>query len=135
MDPPAATPALEAAAQQGLVFAHRVGLLVFSLVLLALILELVRRGHLKERYALLWLVTAAAGLVIGIFPGIVTGLSRVLSFQYLTLLFLVSFLFLLGLVLSFTVVISRLSERNRELTQEVALLENALRRVEKKLED
>jgi hypothetical protein len=132
---PEAAPSVEAVAQHGLVFAHRVGLLVLSVALLVLILELVRRGHLKERYALLWLVTAAAGFVIGVFPGIITGLSRVLSFQYLTLLFVVSFLFLLGLVLSFTVVISRLSERNRELTQEVALLEHALRRVEKRLED
>ncbi len=135
MDPSAAAPAVETAAQQGLVFAHRLGLLLFSVVLLVLILELVRRGRLKERYALLWLLTAAVGLVIGVFPGIVTGLSRVLSFQYLTLLFVVSFLFLLGLVLSFTVVISRLSEHSRELTQEVALLENALRRLEKKVED
>jgi len=114
-------------AQQGLTHEHRIALLVMSVTLLVTILELVRRGYLKERFALLWLATAGAGLVIGVFPGIITSVSALFSFQYLTVLFILSFVFLLGLVLSFTVVISRLSERNRELAQELALLENRLR--------
>lgn len=121
--------------QLGLQTAHRIELFVFSLALLGLILELVRRGLLKERYALLWLVVAGTGLVIGVFPGLIVLVSRLVHFQYLTVLFAVSFLFLLGLVLSFTVVISRLVERNRELTQEVALLATALARLEKRLGD
>jgi len=84
----------------------------------------VRRGHLRERYALLWLATSLFGLVVGLFPNLIVYFSRLMHFQFLTLLFVVSFLFLLGLVLSFTVVISRQSERNRKLTQEVALLAN-----------
>lgn len=111
---------------------HRAALLIMSLALLALVLELVRRGLLKERYALLWLATSFFGLVAGVFPGLIVRLSGLLHFQYVTVLFVLSFLFVLGLVLSFSVIISRLSERNRELTQEVALLENALRRLERK---
>lgn len=117
-------------AQQGLTFEHRFALLLMSVALLVIVLELVRRGYLKERFALLWLATAAAGLVIGVFPGIITAVSESFSFQYLTVLFVLSFVFMLGLVLSFTVVISRLSERNRELAQELALLDNRLRALE-----
>jgi hypothetical protein len=40
----------------------------------------------------------------------------------LTTLFLVSFIFLLAIVLHFTLVISQLFDRNRRLTQEVAWL-------------
>jgi len=122
------------AAQVGLQTVHRVALPLVSLLLLALILELVRRRLLRERYALLWLVTAGTGLLIGFFPGIIVRLSQIFHFQYLTVLFVLSFLFLIGLVLSFSVVISRLSERNRELAQEVALLANALERLENKTE-
>ncbi len=110
---------------------HRVALLVLSLLLLGLVLELVRRGLLKERYALLWLVTSLAGLGVGLFPKAIIKLAQLMHFQFLTVVFVLAFLFLLGLVLSFSIVISRLSERNRELTQEVALLANELKRIGK----
>ncbi len=114
----------------GFYAAHRFGLLVISAALMAAILELVRRGHLKERYALLWLSAAGAGLAVGAFPGIIVRLSAWLRFQYLTLVFALSFVFLLLLVLVFTVVISRLSERNRSLAQEIALLSQRVDRLE-----
>lgn len=119
--------------QQGLTAGHRIALLVISLLMAALIIDLVRRSLLKERYALLWLATSLLGLLVGVFPGIITGLSRLLHFQYLTLVFVLSFAFLLGLVLSFSIVISRTVERNRELTQEVAILANAIAKLEREL--
>jgi hypothetical protein len=106
----------------GFYTSHRVGLLVVSAAFMALVLELVRRGHLKERYALLWLAAAVAGLFVGCFPRVVVWMSTVFGFQYLTVFYVTSFLFLLLLVLAFTVVISTLAERNRALAQEVALL-------------
>ena len=108
--------------QTGIQTAHRVGILALSFALLLVVLELVRRGYLKERYALLWLATAGLSLVIGLFPSIITELAHLFNFQYLTVLFAMYFAFTLALVLCFTIVISRLAERNRELTQEVALL-------------
>ena len=114
--------------QQMYVF-HRVGLLLMSLALVAVVLELVRRGRLKERYALLWLGTSLFGLVVGVFPALLIWVSEVLRLQFITVMFLAAFLFMLGLVLSFSIVISRLSEHNRDLAQEVALLTNEVRRL------
>ena len=114
--------------------AHRLGLAVFSVALLLLVLELVRRGYLKERYALLWLATAGAGLVIGVFPGVIVLLSSLFRFQYLTVIVSLSLIFILGLVLSFSVILSRLSERNRRLAQEVALLGERVRTLERRHE-
>jgi hypothetical protein len=119
-------------AQMGFQTAHRIGLAAVSILLLLLVLELVRRGLLKERYALLWLATAVFGLVIGIFPRIVVVLADVLNFQYLTVFFVLSFIFGLGLVLAFSIVISRLVERNRRLTQEVALLSHTVKQLERR---
>ena len=109
---------------------HRAALLALSFVLLAFVLELVRRGLLKERYALFWLATSLFGLLVGVFPDSIVIFASIVQFQLLTALFVFSFLFMLGIVLSFTVLISRLSERNRALTQEVALLANRLARVD-----
>jgi hypothetical protein len=110
----------------GLQFHHRIAILMLSLALLGLVLELVRRGMLKERYALLWLVTASGGLAIGVAPGLIVAIADWFNFQYLTVIFVIYFFFSFGLVLNFSIVISQLYERNRALTQEVALLAHAL---------
>lgn len=117
--------------QHGFYALHRIGLLALSLVLVISVLELVRRGHLKERYALLWLAVSGFGLLVGCFPSIIVRLSMILGFQYLTVVSFFAFMFLLLLVLAFTVVISRLSERSRRLAQEIALLNERLEKLEK----
>jgi hypothetical protein len=114
---------------------HRLALFAMSLVVLAAVFELVRRGLLKERYALLWLGAAAGGLVIGVFPGIIATLASAFRLQYLTVIFLAYFVFTLFLVLVFSVVISRLVERNRALAQEVALLALSVKRLEERQRD
>jgi len=123
---------VEGTQQFGFQTAHRIGLLVLSILLLALVLELVRRGRLKERYALLWLAAAGASFLIGIFPVLIEKLATVFQVQYLTVFYGVSFLFLIGIVLGFSVIISRLSERNRELAQELALLAHRVKHLEKR---
>lgn len=109
---------------------HRVAIMALSIILFGLVLELVRRDYLKERYALLWLATSVAGLVVGIFPGLIVSVTLWLRFQMLTTLFVMTFFYVLAIILAFSVVISRLSERNRKLAQEVALLNNRVERME-----
>lgn len=121
---------MEQSAETAIQLGHRIGLLVLSLMLLGFVLELVRRDLLKERYALLWLATSLFGLVVGIFPNLIVRFASLVRFQMLTALFVLSFLFMLGVVLGFSVVISRLSERNRVLAQELGLLANRLEQLE-----
>ncbi|HIA46444.1 MAG TPA: DUF2304 domain-containing protein [Candidatus Hydrogenedentes bacterium] len=109
---------------------HRIALLVLSIVLFVLVIELVRRELLKERYALLWLATSVLGVVIGIFTAIIEWLTVSLHFQLLTTLYVVSFIYTLGIILAFSVIITRQIERNRILAQEVALLSNRLDKLE-----
>lgn len=120
------------AAQVGLYGSHRIALLVMSVALLVLVLELVRRNLLRERYALLWLGTSLVGLVVGLFPDLIVRFSNWMRFQYLTALFFLTFMFVLALVLAFSVVLSRQSERNRRLAQEVALLHHRVKRLERR---
>jgi hypothetical protein len=110
---------------------HRVALLALSVILCGFVLELVRRGHLREKYALLWLGTSLFGLAVGVYPDLIVRFASAVRFQMLTALFVFGFVFLLSLVMAFSVIISRLSERNRTLAQEVALLGNRLHRLER----
>lgn len=89
---------------------------------LILVIELIRRGRLKERYSLLWLLASCVLLILSSSKGL-EYLSHLLGIYYPpTALFLVAFLFLLLINLHFSVVISGLYEKNKRLAQEVALL-------------
>jgi heme A synthase len=112
--------------------AHRIALMLLSLVLVGLVLELVRRDYLKERYALLWIATSLTGLIFGIFPQVIIWITGILNFQLLTTLYVISFLYTLGIILAFSVIISHHTERTRILAQEVALLTNRINHLEEK---
>ena len=97
--------------------------IVASGSVLFLVVELIRRGRLKERYSLLWLFAGAVLLVLSSSRMLLEYVSRMLGIFYApSLLFLLAFLFLLLINLHFTVVISGLSEKNKRLAQEIALL-------------
>ena len=97
-----------------------IGILCFTLV--GIIIELIRQNRLKEHYAIIWLLTAASVFIFGIWPDSINIISRIVRLHHLTTLFMVAFLFLLAIVLHFTLAISQLFDRNKRLTQEVAWL-------------
>lgn len=94
-----------------------------SVLTLALVIELVRRRQLREEYSLLWLGTAFAMLLVSGWRELLHGLSWMVGIAYPpNLLFLLAALFNLLLLLYFSTVITRLSQENKEIAQEVALL-------------
>lgn len=105
----------------------RVLAIVFCLGLMGFVVEAIRRDRLKERYALLWLSASLVLLVLSLSRRLVDGLAVALGVRYgPSLLFLVAFLFLLGIVLHFSLVLSSHRDSIRRLAQTVALLERAL---------
>jgi hypothetical protein len=94
-----------------------------STILLAMVIEMVRRRQLAESYSLLWLVTALALLILSAWRSLLDVLAHMVGIFYPpAALFLVGFGFLLLILLQFSAVITRLTRQNRELAQEVALL-------------
>ena len=90
---------------------------------LIVVVELIRRGRLKERYSLLWLFAGGVLLLLSSSRTLLEFVSRMLGIFYPpSFLFLLAFLFLLLITLHFSVVISGLSEKNKHLAQEIALL-------------
>ena len=89
------------------------------------IIELLRRGILREKYAALWLAVSAGLLLFAVFPGLLAGLSRLLGFQVpANLLFLLAAVLLLLVSVQLSYEISRVESRTRRLAEEFALLRN-----------
>lgn len=96
---------------------------IFSVSLLIGIVDLIRRGMIKEQYALLWLASAVILLILSVWRGLLDKIALAMGIAYPpSFLFLVAFLFLLLIVLHFSVIISDFSEKNKRLSQEIAIL-------------
>lgn len=98
-----------------------------SILAFVLVLELVRQRKLREEYSLLWLATAFAMIVVSAWRDLLHGLSRLVGISYPpNLLFLLAALFSFMLLLYFSTVITRLTQENKEIAQEVALLRHEI---------
>ena len=102
---------------------------VASFTLVLVVLELIRSHRLRERYALLWLVT---GLTLTALSAWRDGLNTIAGWVGVrgyppAVLFAVGILFILAVLLHYSTVISRLSDQNVVLAQRLALLEDRLR--------
>ncbi len=102
---------------------------IASLLLLLVVFELIRSRRLRERYALLWLLTGVVLLVLSVWRG---GLNTIAGWFGISgyppaILFAVGILFILLVLLHYSTVISRLSDQSTILAQRLALLEERFR--------
>jgi hypothetical protein len=102
-----------------------------SLILLVVIVILTRQRRIREQYSLIWLAVGFLMLVFSLFKGLLDFIARLAGVYYAPSLLIVLAIFS-GLVLGihFTIVLSRLTENNKKLIQEVGLLKNRLERLE-----
>ncbi len=101
---------------------------IAAVVLLAIVFELIRRRRLRERYALLWLLTGVVMLGLSVWRD---GLNTIAGWFGVTqyppaVLFAFATLFIIVVLLHYSTVISKLADRNTILAQRVALLEERL---------
>jgi len=101
-----------------------------SIVLLVVVFELIRSRRLRERYALLWLLTGLVLLVLSAWRG---GLNTIAGWFGVrgyppAVLFAVGLLFVILVLLHYSTVMSRLSDQSVVLAQRLALVEEVLTR-------
>ena len=97
---------------------------VVTASMLGVVLELVPRRRLVERYALLWITVAVALLVLAIWRDLLSWAADLLGIDLPSnALFLVAFGVAFLLLLHFSIATSRLSEETKILAQEVARLD------------
>jgi hypothetical protein len=102
--------------------------IVASSGLVLIVFELLRRRRLIERYALLWLFSSLVLLGLSVWTGLLEVVSKAAGIVYPpNALFMIAFVFVLVLLLHFSIAISRLSGETKVLAQEVARLDKEMR--------
>ncbi|MBP3044619.1 DUF2304 domain-containing protein [Arthrobacter jiangjiafuii] len=106
---------------------------IFALVVVALVLELVRRKHFKEKYAALWVVVGIASLILAGWPNLLNIISSAIGVQVgSNFLFGMSFLLLIGVCLHLSWEQSVSEEEIRVLAEEVAILRSSVLALEER---
>ena len=91
----------------------------------------IRRGKMSLNHSLLWIFVSLILLVLALFPGIATWISRKIGIGLpINMVFLSFSLFSIVLFIYLTNVVSREDRITRRLTQQVALLEKRVRELE-----
>ncbi len=97
--------------------------IVVSILVMLLVTQLIRRRKLREEYALLWFVSSVLLIVLSVEREFLDVTAQLLGIAYAPSLLLLGAI-ALGFILSmhFSISLSRLSEENKTLAQELALL-------------
>ncbi|WP_237563401.1 DUF2304 domain-containing protein [Arthrobacter sp. H-02-3] len=104
---------------------------LLALAIVALVIEMLRRKKLREKYAVLWLVVGVATLVLAAFPRLLNIVAEFVGVQIPSnLLFAMSILMLLGVCLHLSWEISVVEDETRTLAEEVAILRTQLESLE-----
>jgi len=106
-----------------------------SISILVVVIELIRRNHLKERYSLIWLATAFVLILFSVWRTLLHSIAKALGIYYPpSFLFLLAIMFLLVLLLHFSTIVSSLSENNKRLAQELGVLKSRIKKIENKVD-
>ncbi len=97
--------------------------IIASFIVGLFILELVRKKKLMEKYSLIWIFSAVILVILSFWRNLLEWLAGLLGIYYApTALFIVISFCGMGLLIHFSIAISKLSEQNKILAQELALL-------------
>jgi len=107
--------------------------IMIALGLLVVIIDLVRRKKLKEEYSFLWILTGAVILIMVIWYDILTALTRLIGAVLPTsTLFFFSIVFIMMILLHFSIKVSTLTEQVKILLQELSILRTEVKKEEQK---
>ena len=97
-----------------------------GVLIVAVVLEMVRRRYLRGRYALVWLLLGAGSALLALFPNLLGRAATALGVTVpLNLLLFLGMLVMLIMIMQLSSEAGRLSERTRVLAEEIALLKAA----------
>lgn len=109
--------------------------IALAIVILVVVVWMLLARRLREKYAILWLIIATSVLVVGLFPGLLSGLTQLLGVQVPSnLLFATAILLLLGVALHLSWELSQVEEEARRLAEESAILRAQVERLEARVD-
>lgn len=105
--------------------------LIICLLYFLVIGYCLKKSYFKLRYALVWLLSGAAMVLLSVWPRLLNRLSVLLGiYSSVNALFVILFACIILVLILQTIIISRQSEKIKRLTQTLALIEKRLRDVE-----
>ena len=103
---------------------------IASIITFVFVFWLMRRGVLREKYAVLWLLFSGAALVLSVVPGALRGISDLIGVETpANLLFFVTIVLLILVSIQLSYELGRHEARIRRLAEEVALLDQEIREI------
>jgi hypothetical protein len=121
-------------------FSLRDGLTAESLMFLGgvtaflLTLYLVRNRELREKYAVGWILAAVLLLLCGMFPEVLKTAAHLVRLSYPAAVLFIALTAIYLFAISVSISLTRQHRRTLRLMQEIALLEQSMRKIEGKLE-
>ena len=119
-------------------FKARILIVAGLLLLLAVIINMVRKRRLELKYVLAWLLADLALIFFALFPQTMMGMAQLLGiYSPVNMIFFLGFVFLALIIFSLTVALSRATANQRRLAQYAALkdYEERMRRGSAALKD
>lgn len=105
----------------------RLLLFLMGLAVLILVINLVRKRALQERYALLWLLAGLVLTLAPLFSNVLDGIAYALGIEYPpALLLLLAVIGLMLIIFQLSLAISHHADQMKVLTQELGLLRQQL---------
>lgn len=110
--------------------------IAFSVVLLGFIFNLIRQKKIKEEYSILWLGLGFIFMVFSIWRKGLDFISELMGVAYPpAALFLILIMAVFLILIQFSMIISKHSENNKNLSQEFALMKHELEIAKKEIKN
>lgn len=107
------------------------GIVIFLFILT--IINFIKKDNISLKYSLIWLVSGFIMLIATMIPNFLEQVSQFLGFELVSnMVFVCAIIILLVLNFSFTIIVSRQTQKIRLLIQEVSLLKSRVDELERK---
>lgn len=106
---------------------------ILSFIVLVITIEAIRRAHLQERYALLWVTTGLIILIAAFFPNMLDLFRILIGTQYVTAVVGIVFTFLLLIAFHFSIALSGFQKNQTKIAQRFAILEERIAELTRQL--
>lgn len=99
-----------------------------------LVIEMLRRGRLRERHAIWWLVAGFFAILISLFPNILIWFSATLGFEVpINLVYFFSLFILFLVALQNSSELTKIEDHNRSIVEKLMILELKIEDLQKEL--
>lgn len=106
--------------------------LVIAIVMVLAVLQMLRRGKLREKYTVLWLVVGGLTIVLGLFPQLLDWAATLVGIRVpANLLFALAIVLLVGVSLHVSRELTILEDETRILAEEVSILRASVEALER----